>query len=136
MSLEFERVKKNQKKEEYKYKALEPKEVFCKILNKKITIVVEHIDYRGTYTKSNIGEIFCSNMLECYYENIKCKYSGISKFYPDPLEKNFNDEFYENYVGPEEFKRILKLREKYTKNNLSESDLDSNKADIDNNDYE
>ncbi len=111
--MEFEKVKKQQRKEEYKYKALEPKEVFCKILNKKITIVVEHFDYKGSYVKSKIGEIFCSNMLECYYENIKCKYSGISKFYPDPLEKNFNDEFYENYVGPEEFKRILKLRQKY-----------------------
>ncbi|MGC8815530.1 MAG: hypothetical protein ACP5O4_04955 [bacterium] len=115
MGLEFERVKKQQKKEEYKYKALEPKEAFCKILNKKITIVVEYLDYRGAHIKSEIGEIFCSNMLECYYENIKCKYSGISKFYPDPLEKNFNDEFYENYVGYEEFKRILKLREKYHK---------------------
>ncbi len=111
--MEFEKVKKQQRKEEYKYKALEPKEVFCKILNKKITIVVEHLDYKGSYIKSEIGEIFCSNMLECYHENIKCKYSGISKFYPDPLEKNFNDEFYENYVGPEEFKRILKLRQKY-----------------------
>jgi hypothetical protein len=113
MAMEFEKVRRQQKKEEYKYKALEPKEVFCKVLNKKITIVVEHLDYKGSYIKSEIGEIFCSNMLECYYENIKCKYSGISKFYPDPLEKNFNDEFYENYVGPEEFKRILKLRQKY-----------------------
>jgi len=52
-------------------------------------------------------------MIECYYEGIKCKYSGISKFYPDPLERNFNDEFYKDYIGTEEFNKILKIREKY-----------------------
>ena len=126
MDMNYEKISKKQKKEEYKYKALEPKEAFCKILNKKITIVVEYLDYKGPYVKSEKGEIFCSNMVECYYENIKCKYSGISKFYPDPLEKNFNDEFYENYVGPEEFKRILKLRQKYSnKESQKETDPDN-----------
>ncbi len=113
---EFEKVKRVHSKAESKQRALEPQELFCKILQKKVIVVIEHLDYKGVYHPSVKGEIFCSNMLECYQNNIKCKYSGISKFFPDPFDKNFNDEFYKEYVGTKEFKKILKLRKEQGKN--------------------
>lgn len=112
---ELEQVRKIKVKYESKQKALEPKQLLCKILQKKVTILVEYLDYKGKYHPSEIGEIFCSNMLQCYQNKIKCKYSGISKFFPDPFDKNFNDEFYKDFVGNKEFKKIQKLRKQ--KNN-------------------
>jgi len=108
--VEYQEAKIKKEKEELKRKALEPQEVFCKILQKKITVLIEYTDYRGVNYPLKQNEIFCSNMLECYQNNIKCKYSGISKFFPDPFDKNFTDEFYKEYVGKKEFQKILKLR--------------------------
>ncbi|MEN3015517.1 MAG: hypothetical protein ABDH21_05640 [bacterium] len=97
-------------KRHIKKRALEPKRLFCKILQKEVTVLIEHLDYKSIYYSDKIGEIYCSNILECYQNNIKCKYSGISKFFPDPFDKNFNDIFYKEFVGEKEFKRIQKLR--------------------------
>lgn len=112
---EFEVARRLVSKSEVKRRAMEPKQLFCKILQKNVTVIIEHIDYKGSYYPSQVGEIFCSNILECYQNGIKCKYSGISKFFPDPFEKNFNDEFYKEYVGKKEFKKILELRKKQGK---------------------
>lgn len=107
---DFQKVKRTFNKVEHRKRALEAKELICKILQKKVTVMIEYLDYKSIYDYSQTSELFCSNMLECYQNNIKCKYSGISKFFPDPFDKNFNDEFYREYVGQKEFKKILKLR--------------------------
>ncbi|MCS6955373.1 MAG: hypothetical protein NZM44_03350, partial [Candidatus Calescibacterium sp.] len=59
---EFQKVKRTVVKSESKQRALEPKELLCKILQKKVTVVVEYLDYKGRYHYSESGEIFCSNM--------------------------------------------------------------------------
>lgn len=67
-------------------KALQPEERFCKILRKTVTILVEYPDYHSPMNKGAEGEIYCSNIIECYQNNIQCRYSGISPLYPDPFE--------------------------------------------------
>ena len=123
--MEFEKVKRISHNLEAKQKALEPKQLFCKIIQQNVTVIIEHWNYKGKGYPSEIGEIFCSNILDCYQNGIKCKYSGISKFFPDPFDKNFNDEFYKEYLGEKEFRKILKIRkqkEKSKKNYKSYND--------------
>ena len=67
-------------------KALQPEERFCKILRKPVTILVEYMDYHSPMNKGGEGEIYCSNIIPCYQNNIQCRYSGISPLYPDPFE--------------------------------------------------
>ncbi|MBI2251784.1 MAG: hypothetical protein HYU63_03370 [Armatimonadetes bacterium] len=80
--------KEHQKQKEQvqlKKKALEPHEAFCKILNKKVTILKEYLDYKDRLHKGEEGTIYCENIIDCYHNNVKCKYSGISPLYPDPF---------------------------------------------------
>ncbi len=95
-----------------KKKALEPKRLHCKILDIDVNVLIEYWDYQDSYSKGYRVETYCENMTFCYYNNIKCRYSGISSLYPDPFDRNFNDEFYKAFVGEEEFNRIKELREK------------------------
>ncbi len=113
---EYEYAKRVKRESEVKRKALEPQMAHCKILDIDVPILVEYWDYRGPYYKGKKAEIYCGRMTFCYYNNVKCKYSGISAFYPDPFAENFNDDFYREFVGEEEFKRILELRKKIKEN--------------------
>ena len=67
-------------------KALQPEERFCRILKKPVTVLVEYSDYRGPRQTGAEGAIYCSNIIECYQNNVPCRYSGISPLYPDPFE--------------------------------------------------
>lgn len=73
-------------KQELKRKALEPHERFCTLLKKKVTILAEYEDYKNYRNKGEVGTIYCSNIIPCYHDEMKCKYSGLSPLYPDPLE--------------------------------------------------
>lgn len=73
-------------KKELKRKALEPHERFCTLLKKRVTILAEYEDYKHSRNKGELGTIYCSNIIPCYHNNMKCKYSGISPLYQDPLE--------------------------------------------------
>ena len=68
-----------------KQKALEPHERHCNILDKKVGILIEYPDYKGPHFKGPEGAIYCENIVECYQNNVKCRYSGISPLYPDPF---------------------------------------------------
>lgn len=68
-----------------KQKALEPETRFCHILQKKVTVLKEYLDYKHRSCKGESGTIYCGNIIDCYQKNIKCKYSGISPLYPDPF---------------------------------------------------
>jgi hypothetical protein len=67
-------------------KALQPEERYCRILRKRVTILVEYMDYHTPHNRGAEGEIYCSNIIQCYQKNIQCRYSGISPLYPDPFE--------------------------------------------------
>jgi len=66
-------------------KALEPKERYCHILNKKVLTLNEYGDYKSRFNKGEPGTIYCENIIPCYQQNIKCRYSGISPLFPDPF---------------------------------------------------
>lgn len=81
-------VPRKQKKAEaaaLKQKALEPQERHCNILDKKVNILVEYPDYKNPYVKGPEGAIYCENIVECFQNNVECRYSGISPLYPDPF---------------------------------------------------
>lgn len=71
--------------QELKRKALEPQERHCYIQKKKVNILIEYLDYKGPHSKGPEGAIFCENILECYQQNIQCRYSGISPLFDDPF---------------------------------------------------
>jgi hypothetical protein len=66
-------------------KALEAEVRYCRILKKKVTVLKEYLDYKHRSCKGEAGTIYCENIIDCYQNNIKCKYSGISPLYPDPF---------------------------------------------------
>lgn len=81
-------VPRKQKKAEaaaLKQKALEPQERHCHILDKKVNILVEYPDYKNPYVKGPEGAIYCENIVECFQNNVECRYSGISPLFPDPF---------------------------------------------------
>lgn len=67
-------------------KALLPEERFCRILRKRIVTLVEYEDYHHPQNKGPEGAIYCENIIDCYQNCVKCRYSGISPLYPDPFE--------------------------------------------------
>ncbi|MGE0494611.1 MAG: hypothetical protein AB7S38_35710 [Vulcanimicrobiota bacterium] len=89
-----------------KQKALEPQERHCHILDKKVNILVEYPDYKNPHYKGPEGAIYCENIIECFQNNIECRYSGISPLYPDPFiprEKKPDEETEgEEEAAPEE----------------------------------
>ncbi|CAN0076293.1 unnamed protein product, partial [Phaeothamnion confervicola] len=68
-----------------KQKALEPHLRHCQILDKEVSILIEYPDYKNPNYKGPEGAIYCENIINCYQNNIKCRYSGISPLYPDPF---------------------------------------------------
>jgi hypothetical protein len=79
-------IRREEKKyQQYKQKALEPRELFCALLKKRVCILVEYSDYKSSHYKGDQGTIYCENIIECYHNNMRCRYSGISPSYPDPL---------------------------------------------------
>ncbi len=76
---------KEAKAAELRQKALEPQKRRCYILNKDVTVLVEYPDYRDARRKGAEGAIYCENIIECYHNNVECRYSGISPLYPDPF---------------------------------------------------
>ncbi len=69
-----------------KRKALEPHQRYCRFIDKKVTILVEYLDYKTPFNKGEEGTLYCGNMLECYHKQVQCRYSGISPLYPDPFQ--------------------------------------------------
>ncbi|MBQ7567840.1 hypothetical protein IJT17_03455 [bacterium] len=65
--------------------AQEPAERYCYIKEKKVQILIIYPEYRNPYDKGKPGDICCANIIECYSEHVKCRYSGISPLYPDPF---------------------------------------------------
>jgi len=89
----------NQQKEHVqKRKALEPQERFCHILKKDISILVEYPDYHGPLNKGKENGIYCGNIIPCFHNDVKCKYSGISPLYRDPFLPT-NSEIQEDEEG-------------------------------------
>jgi hypothetical protein len=76
---------KKQHHQALRKKALEPHERYCRILKKKVNILIEYFDYKSPTHKGEEGTIYCENILDCYQNEVKCKYSGISPLYPDPF---------------------------------------------------
>lgn len=68
-----------------KQKAMDPQIRHCYILDKDVHILIEYPDYKNKNVKGPEGEIFCSNILECFHNNVRCRWSGISPNYPDPF---------------------------------------------------
>ena len=68
-----------------KTKALEPKYMFCTILERKVTVLQEYSDYKNRNNKGAPSTYYCENIIPCYGNGKKCRYSGISPLYPDPL---------------------------------------------------
>ena len=62
-------------------KALECAVRYCHITDREVVINIEYPYYSDAYNKGPEGEIYCEHIIECY----KCRYSGISKLYPDPF---------------------------------------------------
>ena len=79
------RQAKPEEAHQLKQKALEPHVRECQILKQKVTILIEYPDYRGPHFKGPEGTIYCENIINCYQNNVKCRYSGISPLYPDPF---------------------------------------------------
>lgn len=71
-----------------KQRALEPCKMHCRILGKEITVLKEYSDYKNPWNKGEAGDLYCENIIECYQNNVKCKYSGISPLYPDPFSED------------------------------------------------
>lgn len=71
--------------ERLRAKALLPEERFCRIRRKRITVLVEYEDYRNPHNKGPEGTLYCESIVECYQENVQCRYSGLSPSYPDPF---------------------------------------------------
>lgn len=68
-----------------KTKALEPRKMFCAIKKKKVTVLFEYSDYRNRHFKGAPDTCYCECIISCYNEGVRCRYSGISPLYPDPL---------------------------------------------------
>lgn len=66
-------------------KAMEPQIRHCYILNIDVHVLVEYPYYKNPNVKGPQGEIYCENILSCYQNNVKCRWSGISPNYPDPF---------------------------------------------------
>jgi hypothetical protein len=66
-------------------KAMEPYIRHCYILDVDVHILIEYPYYKNPNVKGPEGEIYCENILKCYQENVKCRWSGISPSYPDPF---------------------------------------------------
>ena len=66
-------------------KALAPQVKHCYILDRDVTVLVEYPDYRGPHNKGSEGAIYCENIVPCYQEDRRCRYSGISPLFPDPF---------------------------------------------------
>jgi hypothetical protein len=78
-----------------KRKALEPHQRYCRFVDKKVSVLVEYVDYKTPFNKGEEGTLYCGNMLECYHKQVCCRYSGISPLYPDPFQgapKDYSDE--------------------------------------------
>lgn len=76
-----------------KKRALEPKNMFCSMLKKKVLVLVEYDDYKNRNNKGFPGTYYCENIISCYGKGKKCRYSGISPLYPDPLiPEEFSEE--------------------------------------------
>lgn len=73
---------------EQKRKALEPQEKFCQILQKDVSILVEYPDYKNPHQKGEEGSLYCSNIITCYHNDVKCRLSGISPLFRDPFLKS------------------------------------------------
>ncbi len=80
-------IKREKKAEavQLRQKALEPLKRHCYILDKEVSILVEYPDYKGPHHKGEEGAIYCENIVNCYQNCVKCKYSGISPLYDDPF---------------------------------------------------
>lgn len=80
-------IKREKKAEatQLRQKALEPLKRHCYILDKEVSILVEYPDYKGPHHKGEEGAIYCENIVNCYQNNVKCRYSGISPLYADPF---------------------------------------------------
>lgn len=66
-------------------KAMEPMIRHCFIMDLDVHILVEYPEYKNPNYKGPAGEIYCSNILHCFHNDVKCRWSGISPHYPDPF---------------------------------------------------
>ncbi len=65
--------------------ALEPAHRHCYITNREVTVNIDYPNYVDMKNKGPAGDIYCEHIVECYHKNVPCRYSGISRFYPDPF---------------------------------------------------
>lgn len=82
---------RNRKREEnlaQMRRALERMRKYCYITEREVTVCVEYPQYRNVYSKGPEGNTYCEHLLECYEKREKCRYSGISAYYPDPFSEN------------------------------------------------
>jgi len=76
---------RKQQQKALRQKALEPHERYCRILRRKVNVLIEYLDYKSSRHKGEEGTIYCENILDCYQNDVRCRYSGISPSYPDPF---------------------------------------------------
>ncbi|MBQ7503339.1 hypothetical protein IJT93_11655 [bacterium] len=69
-------------------RALERAKKYCYITEREVTVCVEYPQYRGLYSRGPAGDTYCEHLVECYERKEKCRYSGISAYYPDPFVRN------------------------------------------------
>lgn len=79
------RIEQKRTQERLRQKALLPEERFCRLLLRRVTVLVEYEDYRHPMNRGPEGTLYCENIVSCYQSNMKCRYSGISPSYPDPF---------------------------------------------------
>lgn len=73
------------KSQSRKTKALEPKHMYCTLIKKRVAVLQEYDDYKNRNNKGFSETYYCENIIPCYNVGQKCKYSGISPLYPNPL---------------------------------------------------
>ncbi|MFP4498632.1 MAG: hypothetical protein ACLFQV_10510 [Vulcanimicrobiota bacterium] len=74
-----------QRAQKHMQKALEPQVKHCYIQDIDVNILVEYPDYKNPNVKGPVGEIYCENLMYCFQNDVKCRWSGISPHYPDPF---------------------------------------------------
>lgn len=78
-------IKKNLNAMHHRSRALEPKSMYCSLTKRRTSVLFEYPEYRNRNNKGPVGTVYCENIIECYHNMQRCRYSGISALYPDPL---------------------------------------------------
>lgn len=84
----MESVRKKHRQQQavaYKQRAVEPEAKYCFIQHNSVTVLVDYPEYVNMRNKGPRGDVYCENIVDCFRNNVQCRYSGISPLYRDPF---------------------------------------------------